>query len=135
MTKAVLPLMRKQRSGRIISIGSVAGLVGVPFQGYYAASKHALEGFFKTNLEAANESASTQIADYDKGRNNTLAFFSESIRKAPTPEPIARLVLKILRSWRPRLSCRIGTEAIPLPFLQSISYPFYEWGARKQFKI
>ena len=48
MTKAVLPVMRKQRSGNIITIGSLAGLIGVPFQSYYSASKHALEGFFKS---------------------------------------------------------------------------------------
>ncbi|QMW04978.1 SDR family NAD(P)-dependent oxidoreductase [Spirosoma foliorum] len=37
-------MMRRQRRGRIITIGSLAGLIGVPFQSYYAASKHALEG-------------------------------------------------------------------------------------------
>ena len=48
MTRAILPAMRKQRSGKIITVGSLAGLIGVPFESYYAASKHALEGFFKS---------------------------------------------------------------------------------------
>ena len=48
MTRAILPVMRQQRFGKIITIGSLAGLVGVPFQSYYSASKHALEGFFKS---------------------------------------------------------------------------------------
>jgi NAD(P)-dependent dehydrogenase (short-subunit alcohol dehydrogenase family) len=45
ITRAVLPIMRAQRSGHIISITSVAGLIGFPGSGYYAASKHAIEGW------------------------------------------------------------------------------------------
>ena len=45
MTRAVLPGMRERRRGHIINITSVAGLCGFPGSGYYAASKHAVEGF------------------------------------------------------------------------------------------
>lgn len=45
MTRAVLPLMRRQRSGHVINITSLAGLIGLPGSGYYAASKHAVEGW------------------------------------------------------------------------------------------
>ncbi len=45
MSKAVLPIMRKQRSGHILNIASIAGLVGYPAVGYYNATKFAVDGF------------------------------------------------------------------------------------------
>ena len=45
MTRAVLPIMREQKGGHVINIASVAGFCGFPGSGYYAASKHAVEGF------------------------------------------------------------------------------------------
>ncbi len=45
MTKAVLPHMRAQGSGRIINISSVLGFVPAPYGAIYAASKHAVEGY------------------------------------------------------------------------------------------
>lgn len=53
MTRAVLPMMRARRSGHVINITSVAGLVGFPGSGYYAASKHAIEGWSDALLAEA----------------------------------------------------------------------------------
>jgi short-subunit dehydrogenase len=157
MTKAVLPSMRQQKTGKIITIGSLAGLIGVPFQAYYAASKHAIEGFFKslrfevksinikvsviepgffkTNLHEALEYAEPGISDYDDIRTGALAVFSKSINNAPSPNPIAETVLKILNSKNPRFSYRVGNEAKTLPFLQFTFYRLLELGTAKKFKI
>ncbi len=45
VTNAVLPIMRAQGHGRILNVGSVMGLIPGPFGAYYAASKHAIEGY------------------------------------------------------------------------------------------
>jgi NAD(P)-dependent dehydrogenase (short-subunit alcohol dehydrogenase family) len=45
LTRAVLPHMRKQGSGTIINFSSIGGLMGLPFQSFYSASKFAIEGF------------------------------------------------------------------------------------------
>lgn len=45
--QAVLPYMRNQGKGTIITIGSIAGIMGIPFQGFYSASKFALEGYMQ----------------------------------------------------------------------------------------
>lgn len=45
MTQRVLPDMRAARDGRIVNFSSINGLLGIPFQGAYVASKHAIEGF------------------------------------------------------------------------------------------
>ncbi len=45
LTREVLPVMRTQNSGMIINISSIGGLMGLPFQAFYSASKFAIEGF------------------------------------------------------------------------------------------
>lgn len=54
VTRKVLPIMRKQKRGRIINISSISGLVGAPVISAYVASKHAVEGFSESlSLEVA----------------------------------------------------------------------------------
>jgi NAD(P)-dependent dehydrogenase (short-subunit alcohol dehydrogenase family) len=157
MTRAVLPVMRQQKQGKIITIGSLAGLVGVPCQSYYSASKHALEGFykslkfevtpfnirisviepgfFKTNLHNAFEYATPAISAYDKMRKNALNALTASIEKAATPGAVARVILKIIHSANPGYSYRVGKNTLLAPFLQFLCYRIYEFGTRLKFGL
>lgn len=62
MIRAALPGMRARRRGHIVNISSVAGFVGFPGSGYYAATKHAVEGFRTRWLGKSNRSASRSCA-------------------------------------------------------------------------
>jgi NAD(P)-dependent dehydrogenase (short-subunit alcohol dehydrogenase family) len=157
MTRSVLPIMRQQHSGKIITIGSLAGLIGLPNQSYYSAAKHALEGFykslrlevstfnikismiepgfFKSNLHHAFEYAKPTITDYDILRKKALPVFSASIEKAGSPEPVARIVLKIINSENPGYSHRVGKNTKLAPFLQFLFYRLYEFGTKKKFRL
>jgi len=98
VTKAVLPVMRKQRSGQVVTISSTAGLTGFTFCSAYAASKFGIEGwmeslqteveqfgisttilnpgFFRTELltEESTKYGNNEIEDYNEGRKQQLEF-------------------------------------------------------------
>ena len=86
VTRAVLPVMRKQRSGRIISISSSAGLAGFEFGTAYAASKFGLEGWMES-LQAEVEPFGIQTITVNPGFFRTELLTEESTNFA---EPIHR---------------------------------------------
>ncbi|MCE9673016.1 SDR family oxidoreductase [Myxococcus stipitatus] len=118
--KAVLPAMRARRSGRIINIGSLGGVVGLPFQGFYSASKFALEGLtesLRQEVEAFGIQAAlvqpgdvrTRLTDNrvrakDSGEGSAyLAPFEKALgiiekeeRAGVPPEDVARCVLALM---------------------------------------
>jgi short-subunit dehydrogenase len=154
MTKAILPIMRKQRSGKIITTGSLTGLIGIPYSSYYSASKHALEGFykslrlevnkfnikvsviepgfFKTNIDSASVYAAETITDYNQLRKLAGDFVKKSVNEAPTPEPVADTVLMIVKAENPKFSYPIGKNSKLLPALQFFSPGIFETGFLKK---
>jgi len=77
MTKAVLPLMRERKNGRIINISSLAGQVPTPGMGMYCASKHALEGYSKT-LRLEVESLGIDVTLVEPGEYKTAVLSNAS---------------------------------------------------------
>lgn len=114
VTRAILPVMRKQRSGYIITISSLAGLVGFEFGTAYAASKFGLEGwmeslqpevapfginttivnpgFFRTDLLSVKSTtySSRSIEDYKERREQLLGWWNTSWQADQRPGQVSR---------------------------------------------
>ncbi len=81
MTRAVLPGMRERKRGHIINITSVAGLVGFPGSGYYAASKHAVEGW-SDSLAAETKPLGIHVTCVEPGAFRT-DWAGRSLKQTP----------------------------------------------------
>ena len=137
VTRAVLPVMRKQRAGHIISISSTAGLVGFEFGSAYAASKFGVEGwmeslhaevapfgiattivnpgFFRTELltEQSTNYAEPSIQDYDEGRAKQLEFWkAQNGRQSGDPAKLARALMAIAVLEPPPRRFIAGADAV-----------------------
>ena len=137
VTRAVLPVMRKQRSGHIIAISSSAGLSGFEFGTAYAASKFGLEGFmeslrpevapfgihttivnpgfFRTELltEESTSYATGAIGDYAERREPLVAYWkSMNGKQTGDPAKLARAILTTAGQSPPPRRFIAGADAI-----------------------
>jgi len=88
MTRAVLPIMRAQKSGAIVNISSMGGFIGFPGSGYYAATKFAVEGLSESLSKEARRSASRSSSSNPAPSAPTGRVARSrppSIRSTPTP--------------------------------------------------
>lgn len=133
VTNAVLPIMRKQGSGRILNIGSGLGLIPAPFNSHYSATKHALEGLSEsldhevrsfgirvvviepgatsTSFEASTIPADTPLKAYDVLRTKYSAAFAKAMKVAATPQSVAETILLAANTKTPRLRYASGKDA------------------------
>jgi NAD(P)-dependent dehydrogenase (short-subunit alcohol dehydrogenase family) len=137
VTRSVLPVMRKQRSGHIISISSSAGLSGFEFGTAYAASKFGLEGwmeslhaeiapfgitttivnpgFFRTELltEQSTNYADPSIKDYDERRTKQLEYWkAQNGKQSGDPAKLAQALIVIADQQPPPSRFIAGADAI-----------------------
>jgi NAD(P)-dependent dehydrogenase (short-subunit alcohol dehydrogenase family) len=137
VTRAVLPVMRRQRSGLIITISSTAGLIGFEFGTAYAASKFGLEGwmqslqaevepfgidtitinpgFFRTELltEESTNFEERTIADYNERRAKQMEFWKgHNGRQAGDPAKLAQALMKISNAEKPPRRFIAGADAV-----------------------
>jgi NAD(P)-dependent dehydrogenase (short-subunit alcohol dehydrogenase family) len=111
VTRAVLPAMRQQRSGHIISISSSAGLVGFEFCSAYAASKFGLEGWMESlHAEVAPFGIATTIVNPGFFRTELLTQESTAYAE-PSIEEYAERRTKQLEFWKSQNGLQTGDPA------------------------
>jgi short-subunit dehydrogenase len=118
ITQAVLPHMRERQSGLIINVSSIAGLSAGAYQGYYAASKHAMEaysesleyelapfnvrvalvepGVFRSDIYGNALRTAHPIAAYDPYRDPALHTFGGYLANATSPGPVAQKIRRLV---------------------------------------
>jgi NAD(P)-dependent dehydrogenase (short-subunit alcohol dehydrogenase family) len=137
VTRAVLPVMRKQGSGKVVSISSTAGIVGQEFCSAYAASKFGLEGwmeslrfeiepfgihttivepgFFRTQLLTSESTtyADLSIDDYAERTAQTRpAWEAMSGKQTNDPAKLAKALVTVIDQEQPPLRWVAGADAV-----------------------
>ncbi len=162
MTKAVLPVMRKQRAGHIVQVTSVAGRAATPMVGSYVASKFALEGWsealrievhslgirvvlvepgsYDTDIWERNMVIGEQALDPNSPNKERSRRFAEFIKsrasKRRDAREIARLIVRVANDPNPKLRYLIGTDArLQLWFRALAPWRTYERILAKATKI
>jgi NAD(P)-dependent dehydrogenase (short-subunit alcohol dehydrogenase family) len=158
LTREVLPHLRAQGSGRIINIGSVLGFLPSPYGSFYAASKHAVEGYSEsldhetrefgvrvsvvepgytnTSFEANATDADSPIDSYAPIREHVKQVIGKAVRAGDAPAVVAQVVLKAATRRTPKLRYPAGPLARQLTVLKKFApAALLDKGIRKANKL
>ncbi len=158
MTRAVVPLMRRQGSGRIVNIGSVLGFLPMPYMALYAATKHAVEGYSesldhelrtrgirvsiiepaytKTQFDANLMEPDSKLDEYRETRALVDEVLKEVMAVADEPTVVAEVVLQAASAVRPKLRYTAGGLANRLRLLRRFAPDrLVDAGIRKDLRL
>jgi NAD(P)-dependent dehydrogenase (short-subunit alcohol dehydrogenase family) len=161
VTKAALPVMRAQGFGRIVSISSMAGRAGIPFQAFYAASKFAIEGLteslrqemrafgvtvcviepgdFRTGFTASRRmvAAAGDSSPYRDGCGKALGVMIHDETVGSKPVEAARLAYRLFQKKNPRVRYTVGPafERFAMGLKRVLPSKLYEWIFMKYYKL
>lgn len=144
VTKAILPIMRKQGYGKIIAISSVAGVISIPYQAHYSSSKFAVEGLIEAlRYEVAPFGISVCLVepgdtktDFTKSRivakdanvdspyhtrfTKSLARMEKDEQNGASPNAVAGVIYKMVKKKNPPVRTTVGLQYKTIFFLKKI---------------
>jgi len=158
LTRAVVPHMRRQGRGRIINIGSVLGLLPMPYGALYAATKHAVEGYSesldhelrtrsirvsviepaytKTQFDTNLLEPDSKLDEYREARAALGKVLKEVMATGDEPSVVAQVVLKAATAVRPKLRYTAGGLAGRLRWLRRFAPAgLVDAGIRKNLRL
>lgn len=158
MTRAVLPSMRRQASGRIVNVSSVLGFLPAPYMAIYSATKHALEGYSAsvdhevrtrgirvsvvepaytaTQFGANAVEADSPLADYSAERVDLGRLLARKLAEGDLPQVVAETIYDAAVTPRPRTHYTAGRAAARLHFLRRFApASLLDAGIRKDFEL
>jgi NAD(P)-dependent dehydrogenase (short-subunit alcohol dehydrogenase family) len=158
MTRAVVPHMRRQGSGRIINIGSVLGFLPMPYGALYAATKHAIEGYSesldhelrtrgirvsviepaytKTQFDANLLAPDSMLDEYREVRAAVGKRIKEATAAGDRPSVVADVVLHAATAAHPKLRYTAGGSARRLRLLHRFAPTgLLDAGIRKDLRL
>ncbi len=161
LVQAVLPQMRAQHGGRIVLISSIGGVIGIPFQAYYSASKFALEGFaesigyevapfgitvtlvqpgnIKTDFTASRRIDDAADADdvYAAAMRRAVEAMERDEASGAPADQVARVIERVLGAGRPprRVSVGKAGERAGLAAKRVLPFRLFEAAAKSSLGV
>jgi NAD(P)-dependent dehydrogenase (short-subunit alcohol dehydrogenase family) len=160
VAEALVP-MRRQGGGRVVLMSSIGGVIGIPFQAYYSASKFAMEGYaealayevqpfgiqvtlvepgnFKTDFTASRLNVDGREGDgpYAAAYAKALGLMERDEQNGADPDQAAAAVERILGARRPPRRVSVGklNERVGIMGKRLLPYRLFEKGARASLGV
>ena len=160
VANAVLPVFRHQGGGRLVFMSSIGGLIGIPYQAFYSASKFALEGYaeslayevapFKVHVTlvepgnfATDFTRSRRVVEvpdddpYREAREKAIATMERDEVNGADPRDVAKLVETVLSQSKPPRRVSVGKfdERVGVMAKRLMPFRLFEASARKSLGV
>ena len=160
LVQASLPAMRGQRAGRIVLMSSIGGLIALPFQAFYSASKFAMEGYgealayevrpfgidvtlvepgnFRTGFTAGRRRvADTADGAYTSAADKAITLMERDETSGGSPDEVAVAVERVLTARHPRRRVSVGKtgERVGIPAKRLLPHGLFERAAASSLGV